>query len=652
MAIRVGINGFGRIGRMVFRAAQNFDDVIVVGINDLLEPEYLAYLLKHDSVHGRFKGDIQVDGDKLIVNGISIRLSAERDPAELKWDAIDVDVVIESTGLFLTKEGAQKHIDAGAKKVIMSAPSKDTTPMFVFGVNHNKYAGEDIISNASGRPQRVIAVHPQGIKDIYRVSFVDGASLEVGLEHLWLAKIVSRKHKSKEKFFFGAAENNYRIYTTEQLIESVRKRNKSEAVIKPHIHIPLTNPVHFTMSYKSNPKTIHPYLLGVLIGDGSLTQTSVNSVQYTSLDEEIADYLIECGYMVEGRDKTWSVKDEGIKAKLSALQLDGSRANTKHIPKCYSHATLEERIELIKGLMDTDGYVDDRGHLSYTTVSKQLADDFQFIVRSLGAKATITDKIPTYTYRDEKLKGQKAYTVYFNTKINEQLVGLTRKAERIPEAGFNGGMSQLHNTIKDIEFIGKKEAQCITVDNPNGLYLADDFIVTHNSVLGCYWIFLRCIELINEFKIVPTKYPIPVGFMGRKRSVDFTDTTLETWKKFIPESAYLIRASEKEIIINERVKIAYGGFDSEMDIKKFNSAEFAFGFIDQAEETTQDDIALLRGALRLKIQEAELDYTLLLTANPADCWLKDSFVDTQREGYIYLPALPTDNPFLPKGYID
>ena len=149
MTIRVGINGFGRIGRMVFRAAQDFDDVEVVGINDLLDPEYLAYMLKHDSVHGRFKGEISVDGNTLVVNGNPIRLSAERDPANLKWDEINVDVVIESTGLFLTKETAQKHIDAGAKKVIMSAPSKDDTPMFVFGVNDDKYAGEAIISNAS-----------------------------------------------------------------------------------------------------------------------------------------------------------------------------------------------------------------------------------------------------------------------------------------------------------------------------------------------------------------------------------------------------------------------------------------------------------------------------------------------------------------------
>nr|MDP2192576.1 type I glyceraldehyde-3-phosphate dehydrogenase [Rhodoferax sp.] len=150
MTIKVGINGFGRIGRMVFRAAaQNFADIEVVGINDLLEPDYLAYMLQYDSVHGRFKGDIAVEGNNLIVNGKKIRLTAVRDPAELKWSEIGADIVIESTGLFLTKETAQKHIDAGAKKVILSAPSKDDTPMFVFGVNDSTYAGQAIISNAS-----------------------------------------------------------------------------------------------------------------------------------------------------------------------------------------------------------------------------------------------------------------------------------------------------------------------------------------------------------------------------------------------------------------------------------------------------------------------------------------------------------------------
>ena len=150
MTIKVGINGFGRIGRMVFRAAtKDFADIEIVGINDLLEPAYLAYMLKYDSVHGRFKGDIAVDGNTLVVNGRKIRLTAVKDPAELKWGEVGADIVIESTGLFLDAVTAQKHLAAGAKKVIMSAPSKDETPMFVFGVNHTRYAGEAIISNAS-----------------------------------------------------------------------------------------------------------------------------------------------------------------------------------------------------------------------------------------------------------------------------------------------------------------------------------------------------------------------------------------------------------------------------------------------------------------------------------------------------------------------
>ena len=150
MTIKIGINGFGRIGRMVFRAAiQNFADIEVVGINDLLEPDYLAYMLQYDSVHGRFKGTVSVDGHTLIVNGKKIRLTAVKDPAELKWAEIGADIVVEATGLFLTKDAGEKHLAAGAKKVIFSAPSKDDTPMFVFGVNDKTYAGQAIISNAS-----------------------------------------------------------------------------------------------------------------------------------------------------------------------------------------------------------------------------------------------------------------------------------------------------------------------------------------------------------------------------------------------------------------------------------------------------------------------------------------------------------------------
>jgi len=151
MTIKIGINGFGRIGRMAFRAiAQDFPGMEVVAINDLLEADYLAYMLKFDSVHGRFDGDVADKDGSLVVNGKTIRLTAERDPSNLKWNEVDVDIVLECTGFFLTEETCQKHIDAGAKKVVQSAPSKDSTPMFVYGVNHNEYKGEKIVSAAHG----------------------------------------------------------------------------------------------------------------------------------------------------------------------------------------------------------------------------------------------------------------------------------------------------------------------------------------------------------------------------------------------------------------------------------------------------------------------------------------------------------------------
>lgn len=149
MAIKIGINGFGRIGRIVFRAAQKRDDIEVVGINDLIDVEYMAYMLKYDSTHGRFDGTVEVKDGKLVVNGKEIRVTSERDPANLKWNEIGVDIAVEATGLFLDDTTARKHIEAGAKKVVLTGPSKDSTPMFVNGVNFNAYAGQDIVSNAS-----------------------------------------------------------------------------------------------------------------------------------------------------------------------------------------------------------------------------------------------------------------------------------------------------------------------------------------------------------------------------------------------------------------------------------------------------------------------------------------------------------------------
>ena len=171
MAIKVGINGFGRIGRMVFRAAvENFaNDIKIVGINDLLDPDYLAYILKYDSVHGRFDGDIKVEGNFLVVNGEKIRITAEKDPANLKWDEVDADVVVESTGFFLTEELASAHLKAGAKKVIMSAPSKDATPMFVYGVNHKTYTADLKVASAASCTTNCLAPMAKVLHDNFGI---------------------------------------------------------------------------------------------------------------------------------------------------------------------------------------------------------------------------------------------------------------------------------------------------------------------------------------------------------------------------------------------------------------------------------------------------------------------------------------------------
>lgn len=188
----------------------------------------------------------------------------------------------------------------------------------------------------------------------------------------------------------------------------------------------------------------------------------------------------------------------------------------------------------------------------------------------------------------------------------------------------------------------------------------DDISILHyggakgggKSVFGCIWIFSKCLEFIDMYRIGVRKYPLPLAFVGRKRSVDFSDTTLETWKKFIPQPYYKVRPGDKEIVVQDRVKVIYGGFDDEKNVQKFQSAEYAYAFIDQAEEVSRDDIALLRGTFRLKFRGQEIPWKLLLTSNPAPCWLKDDFITSLIPNSAYIQALPADNPYLPDGYID
>jgi PBSX family phage terminase large subunit len=171
------------------------------------------------------------------------------------------------------------------------------------------------------------------------------------------------------------------------------------------------------------------------------------------------------------------------------------------------------------------------------------------------------------------------------------------------------------------------------------------------SYFGCIWMFWKCCELIKKYNLKPTKFPPPVGFMGRKQSVDFSDTTLESWKSTIPLDQYELKAADKEIIIRNTVKVQYSGFDTGETVKRFNSAEYVYAFVDQAEEMTRDDYGLLRGTLRRKIKKQQPKYKILLTANPSMCWLKDDFINTPHSGNRFVQALPSDNPFLATGYV-
>jgi predicted phage terminase large subunit-like protein len=336
----------------------------------------------------------------------------------------------------------------------------------------------DKISTPDGSAATVIQIHEHGEKDVYNVTFTDGRSLEVGLEHLWKIKKTRKNQRKSNK----NGEGGWFIADTDWII----KHMGNDAGY--NIAVPLTEAVKFTKTYKYDMMPISPYVLGALIGDGCLMN---DTISLTTADEEMIENFklegLEPKYINESeRNGTGVVKYqvyyngevvEGIKK----LGLYGKYSYEKFIPKYYKYASVEDRISLIQGLMDTDGYVDDRGHLSYTTTSEQLAKDVQWVIRSLGGRATITTKVPTYTYEEIKKEGRIAYTVWIQIKDKDRLVRLSRKKERCKDKKYIGGFQDPSLTIEKIEYSRKAVCRCITISHVDGLYLAGDFIVTHNS---------------------------------------------------------------------------------------------------------------------------------------------------------------------------
>lgn len=339
----------------------------------------------------------------------------------------------------------------------------------------------DIITGLDGGMQRVLYNSYQGFKECVRLKFVDGSYVDCCIDHLW--NIKRSNYSSKKRALYGLSlEDEWRVWSTKMIIEHIEKQKGKKQPM--HLSVPLCKPVRFTKGKGFQPK-FSSYLIGALIGDGCITEgvLSKNLCYLFNPDKEVIDKFKEsveysaCNF--ERGCYRMRINDKELIEEIRRLGIAGS-AVEKHIPKMYLYGTLEERWLLMQGLMDTDGTIDDRGHLSYTTISKQLAEDVKFLVNSLGGLATISKGKAGYRDNDgEYIECNDAYSIYIRIPDAERMFSVKRKIDRCKP--YNGGISINARRIVGYEMLGEKECCCIAVTNPDSLFLTRDFIVTHNS---------------------------------------------------------------------------------------------------------------------------------------------------------------------------
>ena len=545
------------------------------------------------------------------------------------------------------------------------------------------------VTNPEGGVSRVIAVHPQGVKDVYRFTFEDGASCEVGLEHLWQIRIPNSRRFEKRP-----EENltKWRIATTEQVIDEITRGRR--------VMVPLPAPTEFTVTcrFKEGRWPIHPYVLGALLGDGHFGDSSLS---LTCADEEIPARFAELGYRYtradqkEGNQAKSYFYDADLRKGVGLLGLDGSRAWNKHVPEAYMVCPLEMRWELIRGLMDTDGYADSRGHCSYTTTSEQLAKDVQWLGRSLGFKCNVTSKVPTYTHEGERKEGRLAYTVWLKGESAERLFTLERKRIRAARP-YNNGCGERGLLIKSVEFSRSTETQCITVDHPNGLYLTDDFIVTHNSILLS--------TIANQFLL---SYPGTRILLCRDTLKALKETTLIDFMAMLPRQLVLkYNQSENWLRVRREnwPKGVYSqiNFQGVHDYEAIGSAAYQIILLDEAHEIPDAAARFLLTRLRWQLPKSvkkalstqcrhvergeggwiacgrrvdgecpehgpdwvsdQVPYYFVATANPWPGWytewfwkgakndMLDALADDADVSLYFVQSLMRDNKHLPKNY--
>ncbi len=538
---------------------------------------------------------------------------------------------------------------AGGGKQLM-LDSHVCTP-FGFRKLRDLKKGSIITNPKTGGMQKIIQLHPIEKHPYYRVHFVDGTYTDCSEGHLWEC------HKSRKKLKRAKLNGISTNKVWETLDMYYWYQRKKKGMYKGvHLIIPLTEPVRFTLA--SCKPTIDPYILGAIIGDGSIVETFIknNIVQFTTMDDEIKQRFIEAGYdmshcrtKIDNRATIYYIHDTGLVNSLKKLGIAGNRSQTHYIPKEYLYSSINDRIALMQGLIDTDGYVDDRGHIVYTSTSKQLAEDVAFIVRSLGGVATVTQH-PS-GYKNELgvfVQCSDHFDVQIRTKMNPDLCGLTRKKERA-RYEFNGGNSELGKRIIDIEYIGIREGRCITVDDPSGLYVVDNFTVTHNSYLGSCWLISSCMRWPDMRMVVARKTLKSL----RESTWNTIQSVAKTWGleetlhyKINNLSGEMIFWNGSRIIMKE---MAYS--PSDPDYLRFGSSEFSGGFIDEVGEVDQRGVDVLFSRLRWRVADTFKVPKLFMSTNPCLGWVRDRFVLDEnaepvvcRPNEMYIPFSVYDNP--------
>jgi len=474
----------------------------------------------------------------------------------------------------------------------------------------------DTLYGVDGHPTKVLGVYPQGVKKLWKFIFDDGASLVVDTEHLWATMGAEERFRKTTRH--GNPNKNYQKWVTRstQEIMDIYNRYPEGAPAKQRIIIPVAQPIRLPR----HPVTIDPYALGLLIGNGCFNRSG--SITYSTIDQDTLEAFDD--YVFVSRI---NYRIRGMADQVKGLGLDGKRSWEKHIPTQYLVNDIETRTAILQGLMDTDGYADSRGHLSYSTASEQLARDVQYLVRSLGGKATITVKeAPTFSYKGEKKTGRPSYNVNILT-IGVQPFRITRKLNRYI-AGLAKKASCPHRILKKIECYGEGEAVCFEVDSEYHLYVATDFIVTHNTTVGCYWAYLQMQRENTN------------GLIGANVYDQLNHSVLTKFFEIFPQLERFYVKRDKMMVLPGNRKVFFRSLDEPGNLKGLN---LHWEWVDEGDGLDEESWFVLRSRV------ATTQGRILITSSIyPDSWIYDAVYKKGQTDYELITWESRDNPSFPK----